>query len=65
MSNTPNRRVVITGYGALTDLGHNAQSTWDAMRSGRSGIAKIDHPDFDAYDDWSVEIAGQVRDWDR
>ena len=64
MSNQPNRRVVITGYGALTDLGHSAQSTWEAMRSGRSGITRIDHPDFDQYDGWNVEIAGQVRGWD-
>lgn len=64
MSNQPNRRVVITGYGAITDLGHDAQSTWDAMRSGRSGIARIDHPDFDQYEGWAVEIAGQVSDWD-
>ncbi len=64
MSNTQNHRVVITGYGAITDLGHDAQSTWDAMRSGRSGIAKIDHPDFAQYSDWAVEIAGQVTNWD-
>jgi 3-oxoacyl-[acyl-carrier-protein] synthase II len=64
MSNQSHRRVVITGYGAITDLGHDAPSTWDAMRSGRSGIGKIDHPDFGQYSDWSVEIAGQVRDWD-
>lgn len=64
MSNASNRRVVITGYGALTDLGHSAGDTWDAMRSGRSGIARIQHPDFERYDGWSVEIAGQVSDWD-
>lgn len=64
MSNQPHRRVVITGYGALTDLGHDASSTWDAMKQGRSGIATIDHPDFDQYPDWTVRIAGQVSGWD-
>ncbi len=64
MSNVSNRRVVITGYGALTDLGHDAQSTWDAMIAGKSGITPIAHPDFAEYDDWSVTIAGQVHDWD-
>lgn len=64
MSNQPHRRVVITGFGALTDLGHDASSTWDAMKNGRSGIAAIDHPDFDQYPDWTVRIAGQVNGWD-
>lgn len=64
MSNQPHRRVVITGYGALTDLGYDASSTWDAMKHGRSGIAVIDHPDFDQYPDWTVRIAGQVNGWD-
>ncbi|MEX0877180.1 MAG: beta-ketoacyl-ACP synthase II [Phycisphaerales bacterium] len=64
MSNKQNRRVVITGYGAVTDLGHNAQDTWNAMRSGISGITRIDDPEFDQYQGWTVEIAGRVRDWD-
>ncbi|MFG0298612.1 MAG: beta-ketoacyl-ACP synthase II [Phycisphaerales bacterium JB047] len=64
MSNQSHRRVVITGYGALTDLGHSAATTWDAMKAGQSGIAHIVHPDFDQYKDWAVEIAGQVSDWD-
>ena len=64
MSNQSHRRVVITGYGALTDLGHSAATTWEAMKAGQSGIAHIQHPDFDQYKDWAVEIAGQVSDWD-
>jgi len=64
MTKSPNRRVVITGYGALTDLGHSAQETWQAMRSGKSGIARIADPEFDQYEGWSVAIAGEVRDWD-
>jgi 3-oxoacyl-[acyl-carrier-protein] synthase II len=64
MPQKPHRRVVITGFGALTDLGLNAQDTWDAMRSGTSGIAQIDSPDFEKFEGWSVHIGGQVRDWD-
>jgi len=64
MSSHSKHRVVITGYGAITDLGLDAQSTWDAMRSGRSGITRIDDPEFAQYDGWAVEIAGQVLNWD-
>lgn len=64
MPDMPDRRVVITGFGAITDLGHNAQDTWDAMRSGRSGITPIQNPEFDQYEGWNVTIAGQVLDWD-
>jgi 3-oxoacyl-[acyl-carrier-protein] synthase II len=64
MSPKTNHRVVITGYGAITNLGFNAQDTWNAMRSGKSGISKIENPEFDKFDGWSVEIAGQVKDWD-
>ncbi|MDF1810146.1 MAG: beta-ketoacyl-ACP synthase II [Phycisphaerales bacterium] len=64
MTQRPNHRVVITGYGALTDLGLNAQDTWHAMREGQSGIAPIDNPEFDKFEGWSVGIAGQVKNWD-
>jgi len=63
-TDTPHR-VVITGMGALTDLGHDARSTWDAMREGRSGIRRItDEEPFSDYTGWSTTIAGQVRGWD-
>ncbi|MGV6815277.1 MAG: beta-ketoacyl-ACP synthase II [Phycisphaerales bacterium] len=64
MSQKTPHRVVITGYGAITNLGHNAQDTWNAMRSGTSGISKIENAEFEKFDGWSVEIAGQVKDWD-
>jgi len=64
MSKSPNHRVVITGYGAITNLGFNAQDTWNAMRAGTSGISHIESADFDKFDGWTVNIAGQVKDWD-
>jgi 3-oxoacyl-[acyl-carrier-protein] synthase II len=63
MSHSNGRRVVITGYGALTDLGNSAAATWEAMREGRSGIKPIDLSNFDDFEGWTVRIAGQVRDW--
>lgn len=63
MSSSPRHRVVITGYGALTNIGHNAADTWDSMKSGRSGISTIESADFDKYEGWTVTIGGQVRGW--
>jgi len=48
MSRTPTNqpRVVITGAGAVTNIGHDAVTTWDAMVQGRSGITRVlDLPD--------------------
>ena len=57
--------VVITGMGAITNLGPDAASTWDAMVAGRSGISTIRDPEFDAWaGEWPVTIAGQIHDFD-
>ncbi len=64
MSTNSERRIVITGMGALTDIGHNAADTWDAMRNGRSGIKNVTDEAFAKLDGWTTTIAGQVRDWD-
>lgn len=42
------RRVVVTGVGLITPLGHNAPDTWSAILSGKSGLGPITlvkHPD--------------------
>ncbi|MBX3353768.1 MAG: beta-ketoacyl-ACP synthase II [Phycisphaeraceae bacterium] len=59
------RRVVVTGMGAVTNLGLDAPTTWDAMLSGRSGISLIKGEEFDRWSDqWSVKIGGQIHDFD-
>jgi 3-oxoacyl-[acyl-carrier-protein] synthase II len=55
------RRVVITGVGAVTPVGNDATSTWEAALAGRSGIDEIRA--FDA-SEYSVSIAGEVKDFD-
>jgi 3-oxoacyl-[acyl-carrier-protein] synthase II len=55
------RRVAITGIGAVTPVGNDAQSTWDALVSGRSGVDFIKA--FDA-SEFPVQIAGEVKDFD-
>jgi len=59
MSN--NRRVVVTGLGAVSPLGNDVASTWDGIVNGRSGIGPITH--FDATN-FTTRIAGEVRDFD-
>ena len=36
-----NRRVVVTGIGAVTPLGNTAEKTWEAMKKGVNGIGPI------------------------
>ena len=57
----PNRRVAITGLGAVTPVGLSAPATWDAFTAGRSGIGSITR--FDA-SGCTARIAGEVRDFD-
>ena len=52
------RRVAITGLGAVTPLGNDAPSTWEAALAGQSGIDFIQA--FDA-SDFPVRIAAEVK----
>jgi 3-oxoacyl-[acyl-carrier-protein] synthase II len=54
-------RVAITGLGAVTPVGNDAESTWQSLVAGRSGIRKIDT--FDA-ETFPVTIAGLVEGFD-
>jgi 3-oxoacyl-[acyl-carrier-protein] synthase II len=54
------RDVVITGLGAVTPLGHDVASLWDALVAGRSGIDTITAFDAAPY---RCRIAGEVRDY--
>lgn len=55
------RRVVITGIGAVTPVGNDAGATWSSFMAGRSGVGPI--TTFDA-STFPVHIAGMVRDFD-
>ncbi len=55
------RRVVITGLGAITPIGSNVETFWANLKNGVSGIRAIDAFDTTAYD---CKIGGQVRDFD-
>ena len=55
------KRVVITGMGAITPLGHNVKELFDSQVAGRSGVGSIDH--FNAKR-FPTRIAAQVKDFD-
>ena len=57
------RRVVITGVGAVTPLGHNVKELWEGLINGKSGIDTIKRFDPVAYN-LPVHIAGEVKDFD-
>src|SRR5262249_53598733 len=55
------RRAVVTGVGALSAIGNDAASFWDALLARRSGIRAIEGFDTSGL---STRFAGQVRDFD-
>ena len=42
MSDSPRRRVVITGMGVISPLGNSHDQLWDALISGRSGVGPLE-----------------------
>ena len=55
------RRVVVTGMGAITPLGHTVEDTWKAALAGESGIGPITQFDPSGV---QTKFAGEVRGWD-
>lgn len=54
------RRVVITGLGVVSPIGIGKDEYWQALRSGKNGVARITHFDPDIY---PVKIAAEVKDF--
>ena len=54
------KRVVVTGMGAITPLGHDVASTWEAAKNGVSGAGPITH--FDA-SKFKTQFACEVKDF--
>ena len=55
------RRVVVTGVGLVTPLGNDVETTWQALRAGKSGVGPITAFDTTGYE---TRFAAQVRDFD-
>src|SRR5690625_1725478 len=55
------RRVVITGLGAITPVGNDVKTMWENIVAGNSGIDFITRVD---KDDFPVHVAAEVKDFD-
>jgi 3-oxoacyl-[acyl-carrier-protein] synthase II len=60
-SRNPHQRVVITGMGAITPVGHTVAETWESLKAGRSGVTRITAFDVTP---WSCKIAGELKGFD-
>ncbi|WP_053220368.1 beta-ketoacyl-ACP synthase II [Virgibacillus senegalensis] len=56
-----NRRVVITGLGAVSPVGNDVDTMWGNIIEGKSGIDLVTKVD---KDDFPAKVAGEVKDWD-
>ncbi|MGL5075262.1 MAG: beta-ketoacyl synthase N-terminal-like domain-containing protein, partial [Waterburya sp.] len=61
MTNRQNKRVVITGLGAITPIGNNLTEYWQSLLQGRNGVVKITF--FDA-SQHACQIAAEVKIFD-
>ncbi len=55
------RRVVVTGLGMVTPVGHTVEETWQNILAGKSGAAPIEAFDVSSY---STQFSASVRDFD-
>lgn len=56
-----NRRVVVTGLGAITPLGNNVCDTWEGLKNGKNGIAPITLFDTEKF---KAKLGAEVKDFD-
>lgn len=56
-----NRRVVVTGIGAITPLGNNVADTWNGMKNGKNGIGPITLFDTEKF---KAKLGAEIRDFD-
>ena len=56
----PSRRVVVTGLGVVTSLGHDVGQFWESLVAGRCGIQRVSLFDPAAF---ASQIGAEVRDW--
>jgi 3-oxoacyl-[acyl-carrier-protein] synthase II len=58
---TSERRVVVTGLGAVTSIGHDVPSFWSGLIAGKIGVDRVTLFDPSAF---ACQIGAEVRNWD-
>ena len=53
------RRVVVTGMGAVTPIGNSVEDFWKGIKEGKCGIDTITRFDVS---DYKVKLAAEVKD---
>ena len=56
-----NKRVVITGMGAITPIGNSVEEFWNGIKEGKTGFGPITY--FDTAD-YRCKLAAEVKDFD-
>jgi len=54
-------RVFVTGMGVVTSLGHDIETFWGNLTSGKSGIGPVTHFDTEGF---TSKVAGEIADFD-
>ena len=60
-TSSSSRRVVVTGLGAITSVGHDVEAFWAGLVAGRCGVGRVSL--FDPKD-FASQIGAEVRDWE-
>ncbi|WP_097147801.1 beta-ketoacyl-ACP synthase II [Ureibacillus acetophenoni] len=55
-----NKRVVITGIGAVTPLGNSAEETWANVKAGKSGVGPLTRIDAEKF---PAKVAAEVKEF--
>jgi 3-oxoacyl-[acyl-carrier-protein] synthase II len=55
------RRVVVTGLGAVTSLGPDVDTIWSNVLAGKSGVSRIERIDIS---DMPSQVAAEIKDFD-
>ena len=56
-----NRRVVVTGMGAITPVGNSVNEAWESSKAGKNGIAQITLFDTTSY---KAKLGAEVKNFD-
>jgi 3-oxoacyl-[acyl-carrier-protein] synthase II len=61
MSDATDRRVVVTGLGVVTSIGHTVSEFWSSLVAGKIGVDRVSLFDPSAF---ACQIGAEVRNWD-